>query len=93
MHGTRSREREGDFVILNERELEMAQELARRIVAAEKDKEISMRKAARERQRQANQEVMESLGRIIRNVQNAYINGFVKPVNEAKKAMMKGYLG
>lgn len=78
-------------MILNERELEMAQELARRIVVAEKDKEIATRKAARERQ--ANQEAMESLGRIVRNVQNAYINGFVKPINEAKKAMMKGYLG
>ncbi len=79
--------------MLNKREMAMAQELAREIVAVEKEKEIADQRAMREKQRQANQEAMESLARVIRNVQNAYITGFVKPINNALKAMQKGYLG
>lgn len=78
--------------MLNKREMALAQELAREIVAVERVKEIAEQRAIRERQRQANQEAMESLGRAMRNVQNAYIIGFAKPINNALKAMQKGYL-
>ena len=79
--------------MLNGREMDMAKELAREIVIVEREKEIATKMKERERRRQANQESWESLGRVIRNAQNAYINGFIKPINNAKKAMRKGYLG
>lgn len=79
--------------MLNKREYAMAQELARELTIVEEKKKVAERRAMREWQRRANQEAMESLGRSIRNVRNAYIEGFVKPINNALTAMQKGYLG
>lgn len=78
-------------MILDEQGMNRARSLAREIVRVNKEQEVERSRLERERRAQATRESFESLGRAIRNVQNAYIEGFFKPINNAMKAMGRGY--
>lgn len=71
--------------------MQLAKSLARDLVRVEREKKIENRRLELARQRQAHRESFESLGRVVRNVQNAYMEGFVKPLNNALKSMRRGY--
>ena len=76
-------------MLLDKQGVQRAQSLAQDLVRIEK--EIEWYKAERERRARETRESFESFGRAIRNVQNAYIEGFYKPLNNALKSMRKGY--
>lgn len=78
-------------VVLDGQGMQRAKSLASEIVRVNKEREIEKYRLERERQSQATRESFESLGRAFRNVQNAYIEGFYKPINNAIKAMGRGY--
>ena len=78
-------------MILNEREMQMARELARDLVRVKRKREIEEYRLKRARQAQETREAFESFGRAVRNVQNAYFEGIYKPLSNAMKAMNRGY--
>lgn len=77
-------------MILNEREMKMAKELASNIVRVERHKEIERIRLQREKQQQEWGESFESLGRAIRNAHDTLYEGVMKPVSMAMVSFKNG---
>lgn len=78
-------------MILDEQGMQRARELASELVRVDKDKQIKRYRAEREKRVRSTRESFESFGRVFRNVQNAYIEGIYKPLNNARKAISRGF--
>lgn len=76
-------------MILDEQGMNRAKSLASEIVKVNKEREIAM--IRKESMRRASNNSFEALGRTIRKAQNAYIEGFIKPINNAMESMRKGF--
>ena len=78
-------------MILNEREMQQARSLARELVRVEREKEAERIRLARLQRQRETQEAFESLGRVMRKVNQALEDGFVKPLARAKRTLVDSF--
>ena len=74
-------------MILNEREIKLAKELARELVTVQKEKE----RLYRMEQQRLLEESFESFGRGIRIARDSIIDGFVRPIVNMAQSIERGF--